>query len=349
MERDGETDEQKKEIGEQIKRVKARSNGDCEMVSPVETAKLPLLVIGNSNMEINVPAGAVALDLEFNGKRKRLEVDTGASGLTITKSAAASAGLVTEAEIRLGGIGDQGTVRTYVTHVDRLKMGGMEFHNCEVEVLDRNSAGLEVDGLVGTDVFARWLVTIDTPGRELRLAPLPPRPGDEPGPVQLEIHGTSGNGVDASGVPHDRYVAPEMQNWARVFRRGHNIIMPAQVNSLPIKLFILDTGAFSGSLSSATAKEIGPLRSSNLKVKGLSGLMNETYTIDKPAIMHFANVQQTIEDIPVFDISNISRSLGVEIAGFLGFKTLRELVISIDYRDDLVKFAYDPNKGFHAH
>jgi hypothetical protein len=28
---------------------------------------------------------------------------------------------------------------------------------------------------------------------------------------------------------------------------------------------------------------------------------------------------------------------------------LRELVISIDYRDNLVKVVYDPKKGYHAH
>ena len=32
----------------------------------------------------------------------------------------------------------------------------------------------------------------------------------------------------------------------------------------------------------------------------------------------------------------ISRSLGIEIAGFLAYPTLKELIISIDYRDKLI-------------
>jgi len=37
----------------------------------------------------------------------------------------------------------------------------------------------------------------------------------------------------------------------------------------------------------------------------------------------------------------------VNISGFIGFVTLRELVISIDYRDNLIHVVYDPKKGYH--
>ena len=40
---------------------------------------------------------------------------------------------------------------------------------------------------------------------------------------------------------------------------------------------------------------------------------------------------------------------GVEISGIIGFPKLRELVISIDYRDNRVHVVYDPKKGYHAH
>jgi hypothetical protein len=45
------------------------------------------------------------------------------------------------------------------------------------------------------------------------------------------------------------------------------------------------------------------------------------------------------------DTSDISKRAGVEIAGFIGFPTLRELVITIDYRDNLVHVVYDPKRG----
>jgi hypothetical protein len=36
----------------------------------------------------------------------------------------------------------------------------------------------------------------------------------------------------------------------------------------------------------------------------------------------------------------------MEISGFLGANTLDQLTIHIDYRDGLVKFDYDPNRGY---
>jgi hypothetical protein len=37
----------------------------------------------------------------------------------------------------------------------------------------------------------------------------------------------------------------------------------------------------------------------------------------------------------------------MEISGFLGASTLNLLTIHIDYRDGLVKFDYDRNRGYH--
>ena len=45
--------------------------------------------------------------------------------------------------------------------------------------------------------------------------------------------------------------------------------------------------------------------------------------------------------------TNITTS-GVEIAGFTGFPIVKELIVSIDYRDNLVHLVYDPKHGVHA-
>ena len=47
------------------------------------------------------------------------------------------------------------------------------------------------------------------------------------------------------------------------------------------------------------------------------------------------------------DLSGLSRDVGVEIAGLTGFPTLRELVLAIDYRDNLIHVIYDPSHGEH--
>ena len=38
---------------------------------------------------------------------------------------------------------------------------------------------------------------------------------------------------------------------------------------------------------------------------------------------------------------------GLEVSGILGSATLSQLVMEIDYRDNLVHFTFDLSKGFH--
>jgi hypothetical protein len=53
-----------------------------------------------------------------------------------------------------------------------------------------------------------------------------------------------------------------------------------------------------------------------------------------------------VNGVVSYDISHISKSANIEISGFLGASTLNQLTIHIDYRDGLVKFDYDPNRGY---
>jgi hypothetical protein len=82
-----------------------------------------------------------------------------------------------------------------------------------------------------------------------------------------------------------------------------------------------------------------------MEVHGLGGKVEKLYSADK-ITFHFANLSQETEGAIAFDTSKISKSVGLEISGFLGATTLRQLTIHIDYRDGLVKFDYDPKRGY---
>ena len=342
------TTEQRAGFAEAIRAIEAGQRGDCQLVGTVETAKMELVPIANGPQR---PLYALGLDVQFNGKRKRLELDTGASGLLISRSAAASAGLVPEAEVTTGGIGDEGRKASFLTHVDDLKVGGMEFRNCMVRVLEQRNV-LEVDGLIGPDVFRQYLVTLDLPGRELRLAPLPKRP-EEPATAEAKTLATTGEGSAEAGAtraaPKDRYIAPEMKDWSRIYRVGHDLIVPTKIGEAPVKLFILDTGAASPLISPEVAREVTHVSGdTSRRVRGISGEVKHVSEAESVTIA-FAGVRQQLQGMTAIDTSNISRGVGVGIAGFIGFPTLRELEISIDYRDNLLHVAYDPKHGFHAH
>jgi hypothetical protein len=81
-------------------------------------------------------------------------------------------------------------------------------------------------------------------------------------------------------------------------------------------------------------------------VKGISGSVKKTYSVDK-AVLQFGRLRQDDQDITAFDMTAMSDGAGTEVSGFLGFVMLKFLDIKIDYRDGLVDFTYDRTQFDH--
>ena len=105
-----------------------------------------------------------------------LLVDTGSSGITITRKLAEKIGARKLSEQALEGVGKSGPAVGYKAWVDKIVIGDLEFHDCFVQATPREIA--EVDGIIGMDVFSKYLVTLDMPARKLRLEPMPARTKD---------------------------------------------------------------------------------------------------------------------------------------------------------------------------
>jgi Tfp pilus assembly protein PilF len=343
-------EEQKARFETAIKIIEAGERGSCELVTPVTEVKLPMASISTvANPDVMYEAG---LEVQINGKKRRLEIDTGASGLVLTSAVAKAAGLVPEVEVKMSGIGDKGAASSFVTHVDDIKVGSMEFKNCRVGVLEPGNElekTPDIDGLIGTDVFRDYVVTLDTPSREVRIGPLPKRPDEQTAKTPSLATTTDQQGpVSAAASARDRYVAPEMKDWTPVFRSAHFLIFPTAIGNAPLKLFIMDSGSSHSLISLSAAREVAQVSGfSAPTIKGLNGEVQKVQVADK-VTLGFAGVRQVVNGMTSIDTSAISRNVGVDISGFIGFPTLRELVISIDYRDNLVHVVYDPKKGYHS-
>ena len=335
------SDEQKAALENSIKAIQARSKGDCTLAVPVTSAKLPLYATNGSNVSSRPPTSS-GVDVLLNGKRRRFLLDTGASGLMLTRGAAKALSLTPEAEVKTGGLGDEGSKDTFLAHVDHVKIGNMEFSNCMLRVLEKDPQ-LGIDGLLGPDIFRSFVVTLDFPGSELRLSPLPPRPDETAETPTLETDGDAA-ATTVAQTRKDRYVAPEMASWDKVFRFGHQLIVPTYIGNAPVKLFILDTGAGLNLISQDAAREVTKVHAdSGGRVRGISGDVNHVAGTDA-LFIQFAGVRQPIQQgLNAIDTSQISRGMGVEISGFIGYPILHQLVIQIDYRDDLVHVSYTPH------
>jgi predicted aspartyl protease len=301
-------------------------------------------VAPTSPRETKVPMDSISglsrgLQVQFNGKHRELEIDTGASGITISRAAAMFLGITREDSAQLGGIGDKGDVKTSIAHVASVKIGDLEFTNCRVEILEQWGV-LDSDGLIGGDVFRDWLLTLDFPKHELRVSPLPDRPGQKK--IQPVL-------AEDDAEPTDPYVAPEMANWEHMFRSGSDLLIRTgivevnrakETSAWKEKLFLLDTGAQFSSISPEAAKEVSNVRRNYFaQIRGISGDVKTVYEAGR-FILSFAGMRQDSLTMDSVDLTKISHADGVEVAGILGAPSLFHEVIHIDYRDNLVSFEY---------
>jgi predicted aspartyl protease len=328
----------------------------CRLVSNTQTATIPFIQLLRDANHIR----AFGLNVKLNEHDARLEIDTGSSGLLINRAIADRAGLKQFSRSEVRGIGNQGDKASYTAFADDIKIGALEFKDCAVQVVDKGGV-LEDDGLIGMDVFSRFVVTLDYPMRKLLLAPLPPRPNDTSGlKPTLETHGNTSEDESADNTaaatsstskvhahgPYDRYIAPEMKDWTPVYHAWHYLLVPASLNDSPPKLFILDTGAFSTTVTPEVAREVTKVHSQdNIVVHGISGKVDRVYTADS-ITFRFANIAQKVNEVVAFATPGLGKNLNMEVAGFIGITALGQMTISIDYRDGMVKFAYDANRGY---
>ena len=315
--------------------LQASRPGECRISSKSESASIPLRpVYGDRNRPV-----AFGLDVGLNKTQRRMQVDTGASGIILTAGAARSLKLVPEYKLKAGGIGDEGKVDSYLAHVSSITIGDVEISDCMVEVLGKSK--LNVDGLIGMNVFSHFLVTLDYPDAKLELDPLPARPSEPQRPGATDGKPTL-NDAGTDPGPQDRYTPPEYKDWTHILRIGHQILLPAEFKPGSLHHYmIMDTGASKTVLSTAMAKEAGKLHDSPMHFVGLSGAVKNVYEID-PTPLQVANLKLPPEGFFAYDITNISHNNGLETSGLLGLPTLQRLTIRIDYRDNLLKLTYDP-------
>jgi tetratricopeptide (TPR) repeat protein len=231
-----------------------------------------------------------------------LLLDTGSSGVIITRKLAEKIGAQKLSEQALEGVGKMGGSPGYKAWVDKIVVGDLEFHDCFIQATPREIT--QVDGTIGTDVFSNYLVTVDFPARKLRLEPLP----------------------------------AAAESFTQAYNFGHFLLVPTDVGKKASGLFVIDSGANANTISPELAKGVPEMRALNMQVSGASGTVNSAFIADD-ATLHFAKVRKTGERISTVDLHSVSKDLGVEISGQIGFSAMREMKLVIDYRDGLVEFV----------
>ena len=221
-----------------------------------------------------------------------------------------------------------------------IKIGGLEFQDCDVQVLSKGAD--DGDGLIGGDVFGQFLLTLDFPGHTLKLDPLPARPDDVADKTAPSLQTGVSSGEETL---EDSYRDASMKNWSGVWRSGHDLIVPVRLNEKgPWKLFIIDTGSQLDLISPEAAREVGKVsKGADVDITGISGKVKKEYTT-APMKLYFGGLVAPNNGLVAIDTSRLSNEAGIELSGFIGAPTLHQLTVSIDYRDNLMHFTYDPSR-----
>jgi Tfp pilus assembly protein PilF/predicted aspartyl protease len=303
------------------------------LTSEIKPTEIKMLPYGHSLVGVDtgshVGAATVrkgfALNVKFNDRvSEDILLDTGAGGLLLGRKLAEKIGVVKIADTFFGGLGDQGPVRGYIGWIDKIKIGSVEFKDCLVEVSSKSDV-VDESGLMGADIFDKFLVTLDFKEWKFLLNPLPNNP----------------NAASQDDEWQDRYIAPEMQAYTKIWRFGHLLLLPVVVSDKAMGNFALDTGADSNLISPRLARQVTKLNYDGSRMRGISGDVKEVLNGDK-AILQFAKMRVQSADIPVVGVGGTGGPGGTELAGLIGIRTLVQMKMTIDYRDGLVNLAvYD--------
>jgi predicted aspartyl protease len=265
------------------------------------------------NRELRAYRVAVSIN---GGEPVRLLLDTGAGGIVLNAGLAERFQVKRLAPATVSGLGDTGDVRGYVGTAERIRVGGVEFRDAVVTVGEGPRIGGE-QGLVGTDIFERFLVTLDLPNAVLRLEPFPGSSDDAP----------ADRGFEAD---------PDAE---RIYRLGHSLLVPTSVSGADPAMFILDTGASQTLIARDFAAELARMRSAgdDVPLSGISGKINGIDAADDLKFKFGGFSVRCLDTLSV-DLKRHSDDMGLEVAGFLGFPMLKLFSITIDYRNGMVKF-----------
>jgi Flp pilus assembly protein TadD len=285
-----------------------------QMTSPDGTIRIRLFRILNGPSDWR----GVGLAVKMNEKTVRLMLDTGASGISVSPKVAERAGLESLGDhaSEVKGIGDEHAQAAFRYIASELRAGEVVFTDYPISVF-RSAQSSDYEGLIGADVFRRFIVTVDFPRLELLLVP---RAGAD--------------SSEETDEPVDS--GPPAPGFHRVFRFGNHLAVPTLINDGPATLFLLDSGSSANFIDTTTGKQSSTLYSDDrTKVKGIQGGVKQVSRADNVRLV-FAGFRQNNPSLVAINLEKMSDSIGVAFGGILGMPVLSQLRVTIDYREGTV-------------
>jgi hypothetical protein len=239
----------------------------------------------------------------------RLLLDSGAQNIVLDRHAAAKVGHATGTAFEVVGVG--GPPKTCKrTAAATVEIGDLVLKDCPILAFDGQLIE-GVDGIIPTSLFADFLVRLDLRNKTLELTPYPAgAPAQEAG-----------------------YLPTRIDN--------RLVFLQSLVDGSQPGYVLLDTGATFSALSPQVARasrNYWSLANSILLQSGAGDI--EGFQLPAGVRFRCGASEFSIDPAVVVDLSDFTRHHQFAINGILGYPALRNSVVTMNYRDSLVRIEH---------
>jgi predicted aspartyl protease len=255
-----------------------------------------------------VPPRTVGLLVEARingGPPLRLLLDSGAQQVVLDRRAAARSRCLGGADLDLVVPGAIGPEPGKTVSGAMVEVADLALRNVAVAVVShRISDG--IDGVLPLSFFADFLIRLDLPAKRLELRPYP------------------------SDAAAHRQTA------------GNNglLFLKCVLNGTREEFFLLDTGASYNAISTKLARELSVSEAVARKVSVRGGTALMEAPVIRPDIrLRFGASELVVDSALAVDLSTASRYHNIEVAGLIGYPTLRDQVLTVNYREARVQIG----------
>ncbi|PYS29845.1 MAG: hypothetical protein DMG11_07415 [Acidobacteria bacterium] len=304
--------EQRKQIEEYI----ALNPSDPDRLAEAKAGLEMLKALGNDVASVDAPQNPAPIPLRkslnlvfarvmINGRGPyEFAVDTGASQIVLSEKLAGDLGLTPVTSTIMHGVGGGGKIDTKLYSVKEMTIGDVKIKNVPVGTFNDPLVTQLADGIFSTAVLSDFILTVNYPGNQLEISRK--RPAANP----------------ASEVLPAWYFS-------------NLLLVPVQVNGQHRGNFIVDTGAVTTVISHNMAATLGvdektPGAKIDLGIAGVGGFEGVVLRVPNVTFKTAKN-SETFPQVVSINLKEMSKMIGTEVAGVIGFDFLDEYKLTLDY------------------
>jgi aspartyl protease len=241
------------------------------------------------------------------GPPLRLLVDSGSQYVVLFRAAALHSHCSGGLDFELVGAGGAATQAKQQT-ADTLELGDLTLRDVPLIVADRTLAE-GIQGVLPLSIFSEFLVRLDFPAKELDLLPY-------------------------------RDDAADRSTSFPVFSSNQLLFVNGTVNEAYDGRFLLDTGSAFSAISRDLANRLHISESLAARVPLRGGIADMNAPLLSGLIrVRLASHPPVTGPVVAVDLSTASRYHGFEISGLIGYSALCDSVLTVSYRDSVIRLG----------